>query len=251
MPRPGIGSIPACAGEPWPARRRTTGNPVYPRVCGGATQHVHPPSQSAGLSPRVRGSLDGERIRRIEQGSIPACAGEPRCKFLVPLRPWRTVYPRVCGGAELNAGGVATDGTGSIPACAGEPFRRRSRPDCGFVVRVYPRVCGGATIRIDAEDLEKGLSPRVRGSRSMGVAIVRRNGSIPACAGEPTAGGPGGKSGRVYPRVCGGATIRSTHCGPSKGLSPRVRGSRSVAGQHARHRGSIPACAGEPPTWTR
>ena len=258
-------SIPACAGEPSMPEMRLTMHPVYPRVCGGARRGRFAAGTGSGLSPRVRGSLMPKETRKEEGGSIPACAGEPRCVPRAALP--RGVYPRVCGGAELDAAGA--DGPRglsprvrgsrlhrrfrardyrSIPACAGEPHWRN---DCGFVVRVYPRVCGGATIRIDAEDLEKGLSPRVRGSRSMGVAIVRRNGSIPACAGEPTAGGPGGKSGRVYPRVCGGATIRSTHCGPSKGLSPRVRGSRSVAGQHARHRGSIPACAGEPPTWTR
>ena len=50
-------------------------------------------------------------------------------------------------------------------------------------------------------------------------------GSIPACAGEPSAGTRSTRMRRVYPRVCGGAasTLRTTaHVG---GLSPRVRGS--------------------------
>ena len=34
---PYAGSIPACAGEPYPAGRRRYGTGVYPRVCGGTT----------------------------------------------------------------------------------------------------------------------------------------------------------------------------------------------------------------------
>ena len=33
------------------------------------------------------------------------------------------------------------------------------------------------------------------------------DGSIPACAGEPTCQGRGGRLRRVYPRVCGGTRM--------------------------------------------
>ena len=81
--------------------------------------------------------------------------------------------------------------------------------------RVYPRVCGGTCHR-------PGLSPRVRGNRS----VVPDMGSIPACAGEPPttpirrsipacAGEPGSipacagepRCREVYPRVCGGTDM--------------------------------------------
>ena len=72
------------------------------------------------------------------------------------------------------------------------------------------------------------------------------NGSIPACAGEPPNGRAAASDRKVYPRVCGG-TVRAT---PTlcrrQGLSPRVRGNRLFHHPGGRHRGSIPACAGEP-----
>ena len=71
--------------------------------------------------------------------------------------------------------------------------------------------------------------------------------SIPACAGEPSRGGPSTTSPRVYPRVCGGALRFTLDLIEVLGLSPRVRGSlgRSIGRHHTL--GSIPACAGEPP----
>ena len=53
-----------------------------------------------------------------------------------------------------------------------------------------------------------GLSPRVRGNRSVIflVAIVLR--SIPACAGEPLQRYCRRGTRGVYPRVCGGITSK-------------------------------------------
>ena len=71
------GSIPACAGEPTPIRRKSSERGVYPRVCGG----TRPPNANGrpviGLSPRVRGNHVGIRRPRPMLRSIPACAGEP------------------------------------------------------------------------------------------------------------------------------------------------------------------------------
>ena len=54
------------------------------------------PFHPAGLSPRVRGNLNADRVAARSRGSIPACAGEPTPSS--PMRsPWK-VYPRVCGG---------------------------------------------------------------------------------------------------------------------------------------------------------
>ncbi len=193
-------------------------------------------------------------------GSIPACAGEPRRVSVVRLT--MRVYPRVCGGAVSTGNLVnarpglsprvrgspvgiinSTNSSGSIPACAGEP----SPYDLSIRhLRVYPRVCGGATAPDDHLTADEGLSPRVRGSRGRRSPACRRSGSIPACAGEPKSCHPVLPSGRVYPRVCGGAFGGVVCALSTLGLSPRVRGSPTSLGKETHHSGSIPACAGEP-----
>ncbi len=50
---------------------------------------------------------------------------------------------------------------------------------------VYPRGCGGATLTVTDVRVQRGLSPRVRGSRADIVHTVAPSGSIPAGAGEP------------------------------------------------------------------
>ena len=68
-------------------------------------------------------------------------------------------------------------------------------------------MCGG-TVNVQWPGTQiAGLSPRVRGNLSYIVDYIDRNGSIPACAGEPAIGTPRGGTATVYPRVCGG-TVR-------------------------------------------
>ena len=94
--RPGMGSIPACAGEPPTSQRSMTAARVYPRVCGGTSRTVSPGSVNSGLSPRVRGNRLPADRRSDPGGSIPACAGEPYTQGSAHLK--KAVYPRVCGG---------------------------------------------------------------------------------------------------------------------------------------------------------
>ena len=150
-------SIPACAGEPEPARADLCKPPVYPRVCGGTAVKGPGSVRPQGLSPRVRGNHDQSVTDLRQEGSIPACAGEPSWR-LAPT-DYSGVYPRVCGGTH-NGVVLQTRGWGlsprvrgnpargrrpgrrlrSIPACAGEPLPRRTRR---CQPQVYPRVCGG------------------------------------------------------------------------------------------------------------
>ena len=198
--RVGVGSIPACAGEPGPGSEGGTRCRVYPRVCGGALSGGLRSPWGQGLSPRVRGSLTNGFFPCTGLGSIPACAGEPD----TPRRSQGAdrVYPRVCGGAPVMAAvGTAARGlsprvrgsptapgsnstsAGSIPACAGEPETETADGCC---LRVYPRVCGGAA-RLGARLPRRGgLSPRVRGSLPHRDDPDPLDGSIPACAGEPS-----------------------------------------------------------------
>ena len=153
----GIGSIPACAGEPFRCRPCTPVAEVYPRVCGGTNETRLGAVGLTGLSPRVRGNPARGRASTPGLRSIPACAGEP--KSYVKERQQATVYPRVCGGTlgrsdrllfweglsprvrgNLAGQDVGCDDPRSIPACAGEPtlgIPSANRP------AVYPRVCGG------------------------------------------------------------------------------------------------------------
>ena len=71
------GSIPACAGEPGLPPFRRGGSWVYPRVCGGTSNPSFNSAVNLGLSPRVRGNLVQSGPIQVDEGSIPACAGEP------------------------------------------------------------------------------------------------------------------------------------------------------------------------------
>ena len=133
----------------------------------------------------------------------------------------------------------------SIPACAGEPTTAGLR----YTVRgVYPRVCGGTASAVPASGALIGLSPRVRGNRPACRTICPTGRSIPACAGEPNRRRAAKGVPRVYPRVCGGTPGRANGCLALPGLSPRVRGNPLLSASDNRGIGSIPACAGEPPS---
>ena len=266
--RPGVpqrggwpGSIPACAGEPaWCSATGRVAR-VYPRVCGGTAQGAEPPRPPAGLSPRVRGNRHALAPFALVGGSIPACAGEPGTR--VDDLGYSRVYPRVCGGTRDRSRGCPNrtglsprvrgnrvpraaepDSARSIPACAGEPSGVRER--C-CVDRVYPRVCGGTTETETSPRCVRGLSPRVRGNRRGRGRGAGREGSIPACAGEPRSASRCRSRRRVYPRVCGGTATRPGQRVTVTGLSPRVRGNHHRALALHGALGSIPACAGEPP----
>ena len=214
----------------------------------------------AGLSPRVRGNRQAIFEMVSDEGSIPACAGEPRTRTTTSRAGG--VYPRVCGGttcpvrASISVRGLsprvrgnrqskrAGGGvSGSIPACAGEPSARTSN---NGMARVYPRVCGGTSPPTRGARGAGGLSPRVRGNHEGAGERVRWSGSIPACAGEPMRFAARTMGRRVYPRVCGGTPLGHGPAARAAGLSPRVRGNLRIVARTARCAGSIPACAGEP-----
>ena len=205
---------------------------------------------NSGLSPRVRGNQVELQGLFVPVGSIPACAGEPRGR---PRFPHPTgVYPRVCGGTcsssqpRTTSSGLSPRVRGnpspgargaafprSIPACAGEPIRAAV---CGSCARVYPRVCGGTPPKPSVRLPSLGLSPRVRGNRGGGIAPVRLRRRLRLRRLE------------VYPRVCGGTQGGHGLGAAGQGLSPRVRGNRRYIPEGAKMDGSIPACAGEPPS---
>ena len=216
-----LGSIPARAGEPL---RRS--------LPAGA--------KCKGLSPRERGNHFGPPARAGEPGSIPARAGEPPVSASTASR--RGVYPRASGGT-VAPGGAWVVHTRSIPARAGEPSPRWP---AAARVRVYPRASGGTLGRRSRRARSRGLSPRERGNRLLGRSRCRGRGSIPARAGEPSGASRSSSMARVYPRASGGTGMRRWNMRRQWGLSPRERGNRDEAVEHAAPMGSIPARAGEP-----
>ena len=80
----GLGSIPACAGEPAWRRPRACPRAVYPRLCGGTGAGLARFSTPNGLSPLVRGNRFKQGTGTLLQGSIPACAGEPLAPVGLP-----------------------------------------------------------------------------------------------------------------------------------------------------------------------
>ena len=212
------------------------------------------------LSPRVRGNPLEGGVAVQDDGSIPACAGEPdlRREIAVGVR----VYPRVCGGTHsprppaLPRRGLSPRVRGnplmhgqtpacerSIPACAGEPPTRLRQ---AVAMAVYPRVCGGTAVRQRSDPDAQGLSPRVRGNPQLSVLLVLLLRSIPACAGQPSLRWSNTLSAQVYPRVCGGTLRRDCPAVIMGCLSPRVRGNLRRIRRWEGQRVSIPACAGEP-----
>ncbi len=255
-----IRSIPAGAGEPASATAAAAGSGVYPRGCGGTLARAAAGTESEGLSPRVRGNPGLTARARACSWSIPAGAGEPCGAALRALGT--AVYPRGCGGTAAASAVVGSCpglsprvrgnlqressrsvSTGSIPAGAGEPKEGLMRP---FGDLVYPRGCGGTTTWSSSSMRRSGLSPRVRGNLRPRARQRRRQGSIPAGAGEPPCCAAARRRCGVYPRGCGGTNPRRFPMSASKGLSPRVRGNllRLVAARA--DDGSIPAGAGEP-----
>ena len=91
-----------------------------------------------------------------------------------------------------------------------------------------------------------GLSPRTRGSREIRLCQRRRQGPIPADAGEPPTRHIRGWLMRAYPRGRGGAEAIQEALSLFEGLSPRTRGSRVSRHGRGHYSGPIPADAGEP-----
>ena len=154
-------------------------------------------------------------------GLSPRVRGNPRRKAYIPARK------------------------GSIPACAGEP---EAGSGWGMTTGVYPRVCGGTLASGYTSPQYRGLSPRVRGNPARKGKTAAANGSIPACAGEPSGWTAAGRGQSVYPRVCGGTMVQSVALATAVGLSPRVRGNHQSPARSGMRDRSIPACAGEPHT---
>ena len=213
-----FGSIPAGAGETMARAAHMVHVEVDPRGCGGDMRHSAYAHTRQGRSPRVR----GRRLQHVplcqRKRSIPAGAGETPVVWYAPPASW--VDPRGCGG-DAYVEGVMDAMRGrsprvrgrrvgehagvpvyrSIPAGAGET--RYVAPE-NIGAKVDPRGCGGDKVRMLAETVSQGRSPRVRGRRRNAACVSILARSIPAGAGETPASVILLALAGVDPRGCGG-----------------------------------------------
>ena len=227
----------------------------------GGTISINSPIEiSIGLSPRVRGNPANIFPSIHLLRSIPACTGEP-CRCLAAVHPAK-VYPRVYGGTgngrvlRACVPGLSPRVRGNLAQCPAFQGIQRSIPACTgepdsflvlkWLLKVYPRVYGGTSSAISLRIARRGLSPRVRGNRRVGVVQGVAIGSIPACTGEPLFRGDRILAVKVYPRVYGGTPGLVSYSRFVEGLSPRVRGNPDIGKIRGAKVRSIPACTGEP-----
>ena len=194
----GKGIIPAYAGN---TAKKLFPNFIprdHPRVCG-----EHPSSElitimSIGSSPRMRGTLAAERAVKRRYGIIPAYAGNTGLG-LERLDSDRD-HPRVCGehvpgvwtcrgywGSSPRMRGTpplmrpARIPRGIIPAYAGNTGEWTQQ---AYVVGDHPRVCGEHQCKKTERHLAWGSSPRMRGTPKSKTDNAKKNGIIPAYAGN-------------------------------------------------------------------
>ena len=252
------GIIPACAGNTAPRMIKRASSRDHPRVCGEHMGTLHVSDAAVGLSPRVRGTPVFSPSVCVRFGIIPACAGNTRVLAL-RLREVRD-HPRVCGehSAGISASqnalgssprvrgthgqlGVLHHDVGISPACAGNTPRSSS---CSARRRDHPRVCGEHEFSASSSAIRAGSSPRVRGTRGLGILLRQLGGVIPACAGNTVLGSGFLERGQDHPRVCGEHTRAALGAARGSGSSPRVRGTPHRRAAEGARRGIIPACAG-------
>ena len=261
-----IGIIPAHAGL---TLRLGSGRAIrgdHPRACGAHTASTTTRPIITGSSPRMRGSLHIITRFVVIVGIIPAHAG--LTVFFMGGGGQKRDHPRACGahlhlhdlhllieGSSPRMRGsliplsYRLDLTGIIPAHAGLTCHPRRRH---LSTRDHPRACGAHCSRCTACTMNRGSSPRMRGSLICIVGMCRIIGIIPAHAGLTSIHRQKENAERDHPRACGAHHLNAERSGNQQGSSPRMRGSPRGAGEAAGAASIIPAHAGltnmqEPP----
>ena len=156
---------------------------------------------------------------------------------LFALRPGSS--PHVRGTPQSPVRTCAS--AGIIPACAGNTPAKRER------LRLkgdHPRMCGEHLPPSFPWPCEQGSSPHVRGTPTSANSGRRRDGIIPACAGNTMPARSHSPSHRDHPRMCGEHPDGAAYVAACEGSSPHVRGTPSACSSTAIVSGIIPACAG-------
>ena len=253
-----LGIIPAYAGNTNGKHAPQKHSLDHPRVCGEHPMLLAIVLVLPGSSPRMRGTRGSATVRLLWSGIIPAYAGNTL--FRIKETAITQDHPRVCGEHSTDPWGIS-EATGSsprmrgthhfrsgvswqrgiIPAYAGntEPTRRH-RERAGD----HPRVCGEHTLTQQGIDMDKGSSPRMRGTRLHRRYRHRAPGIIPAYAGNTHRRRVRLLEVRDHPRVCGEHRDAVALMDEGAGSSPRMRGTPPPAACRRSRPGIIPAYAG-------
>ena len=171
-----------------------------------------------------------------------------------------TVYPRVYGERPFKIRVTGTysglspriRGTGLHPVCNQNVLRfipaytGNGVGDCltPSQLAVYPRVYGERKARHSSGILASGLSPRIRGTVFPPRPPNPTMRFIPAYTGNGDCPESGRRCESVYPRVYGERSFNSAVVNPSRGLSPRIRGTDGFCTGIQRFSRFIPAYTG-------
>ena len=211
-----------------------------------------------GSSPLARGTLGGKPKIQVEEGLIPARAGNTRRRAHPPGLP--RAHPRSRGEhsrkkylAKLDKGSSPlARGThieldhlnvvdGLIPARAGNTWESDTqRTPHG----AHPRSRGEHGENFGITTLRKGSSPLARGTRRCKRIKSVKHGLIPARAGNTNHRRTHSYPARAHPRSRGEHTRRITDDDTQWGSSPLARGTRLAQTPDSRRTGLIPARAG-------
>ena len=176
--------------------------------------------------------------------SVPLAGDHPRVcgehgKLVHVVPTGRGSSPRMRGTPAVAWLGVVSSGI--IPAYAGNTAVtiKRLTP-----LRDHPRVCGEHNQSAQMGTDLTGSSPRMRGTPILLNNPTHCHGIIPAYAGNTKETKGLRNNRRDHPRVCGEHQEQPTRMGEAQGSSPRMRGTPPVHWTEHRHRGIIPAYAG-------
>ena len=165
----------------------------------------------------MRGTHQTSVARWCRRGIIPAYAGNT-AQLQLGVQDARD-HPRVCG-EHFKAGSSTVNAQGSSPRMRGTPWlggeregRLRIIPayagNTGFhehvigIKRDHPRVCGEHHRTLLGRRLQRGSSPRMRGTPGLECEGVGLAGIIPAYAGNTRSWPATAARPRDHPRVCG------------------------------------------------
>ena len=137
--------------------------PVHPRVCGERTCGSRAAAAITGSSPRVRGTLNDDRVSPRTSPVHPRVCGE-RPSFGIVHRTSLPVHPRVCG--ERAPSIVCT----------------------ASIVGSSPRVRGTRPLHPGRSQTDSGSSPRVRGTPVDELLVLVVQPVHPRVCGERFAG---------------------------------------------------------------
>ena len=189
----------------------------HPRACGEHHLRQERAGCHRGSSPRMRGTLLNAVPLEADNGIIPAHAGNT--SHGIPPRPWTRDHPRACG-EHLRPSRQRYRSSGSSPRMRGTPLDyRRERCEQRIIPahagntckshpartgsRDHPRACGEHPGTSSISWAGGGSSPRMRGTLGPPQRVRRRQGIIPAHAGNTRDSTPSARSARDHPRACG------------------------------------------------